>query len=213
MDSGAMTTTLEFAGRGVGVKLACVLLSVSTAAGAQAPLPRVDVPRGYEPPAGMCRVWLLDLPAVQQPAPTDCRSAVRGKPVNGTVIYGPDPKRSSFTPEDWVRPRVSGASALLDDGRAADSARDGASVNMPSMRAAILWSEGQYPAEMQRWFGAQPVSPRFQMPTRGGSPDRIQWVDADNRVVQIWLDRDRDGRADRIDVFGRDGARIRTIGQ
>jgi hypothetical protein len=48
------------------------------------------LPREYLPPAGMCRVWVDGVPAQQQPAPTDCASAVRNKPSNGRVIYGED---------------------------------------------------------------------------------------------------------------------------
>ena len=56
-----------------------------------APRVRSDsVPRGYRPPSGMCRVWVENVPAAQQPAPTDCGSAVRSKPTNGKVVYGED---------------------------------------------------------------------------------------------------------------------------
>ncbi len=48
-----------------------------------------DIPKDYVPPAGMCRIWLDAVPAAQQPAPTECSLAVRQKPPNGTVIYGP----------------------------------------------------------------------------------------------------------------------------
>jgi hypothetical protein len=42
----------------------------------------------------MCRIWIEGVPANQQPAPTDCNTAVRNRPVNGTVIFGDDsPKR------------------------------------------------------------------------------------------------------------------------
>ncbi|MFO0072596.1 MAG: hypothetical protein ACK55A_10940, partial [Gemmatimonas sp.] len=51
---------------------------------------KTGVPREYLPPAGMCRVWIDGVPAQQQPAPTDCASAVRNKPANGRVIYGED---------------------------------------------------------------------------------------------------------------------------
>jgi hypothetical protein len=50
------------------------------------------------PPKGMCRVWLSEVPASQQPAATDCASAVRNRPSNGRVIFGDDysqPKRDS----------------------------------------------------------------------------------------------------------------------
>ncbi len=48
-----------------------------------------SVPKEYQPPAGMCRIWLNGVPPTQQPAPTECSLAVRNKPPNGTVVYGP----------------------------------------------------------------------------------------------------------------------------
>lgn len=38
----------------------------------------------------MCRVWVDGVPAGQQPAPTDCRTAIRNRPPNGRVIFGDD---------------------------------------------------------------------------------------------------------------------------
>ncbi len=38
----------------------------------------------------MCRIWLDGVPAAQQPAPTDCASAVRNRPAKGRVIFGDD---------------------------------------------------------------------------------------------------------------------------
>jgi hypothetical protein len=46
-----------------------------------------DVPTSHLPPPGLCRIWLNDVPAAQQPAPTDCASAVRNRPRNGRVIF------------------------------------------------------------------------------------------------------------------------------
>jgi hypothetical protein len=51
-----------------------------------------DVPKEYRPPKGMCRIWLDKVPAKQQPAPTDCPTAVRNRPSNGKVIFGDDYK-------------------------------------------------------------------------------------------------------------------------
>ena len=39
-------------------------------------------------PKGMCRIWLKDVPAAHQPAPTDCAAAVKNCPPNGRVIFG-----------------------------------------------------------------------------------------------------------------------------
>ncbi len=48
------------------------------------------VPPGYAPPAGMCRIWIKGVPPSQQPAPTDCPSAIRNRPANGRVLFGDD---------------------------------------------------------------------------------------------------------------------------
>ena len=48
------------------------------------------VPPAFYPPAGMCRIWINGVPAAQQPAPTDCSSAVRNRPANGKVLFGDD---------------------------------------------------------------------------------------------------------------------------
>ena len=80
------------------------LVLVGGAAEAQRPVPakpqnqqtqRRDqvVPPGFFPPAGMCRIWLNDVPASQQPAPTDCASAVRNRPANAKVLFGDEPPK------------------------------------------------------------------------------------------------------------------------
>jgi hypothetical protein len=52
------------------------------------------VPPAFFPPAGMCRIWIDGVPAGQQPAPTDCASAVRNRPANGKVLFGDDPPKT-----------------------------------------------------------------------------------------------------------------------
>lgn len=52
------------------------------------------VPKGFAPPAGMCRIWITGVPAGQQPAPTDCASAVRNRPANGKVLFGENPSKA-----------------------------------------------------------------------------------------------------------------------
>ena len=49
-----------------------------------------SIPADARPPKGMCRIWIDHVPANQQPAPTDCVSAVRNRPNNGRVIFGDD---------------------------------------------------------------------------------------------------------------------------
>lgn len=47
------------------------------------------IPKAYLPPAGMCRIWVDNVPAARQPAPTDCATAIRNKPPNARVIFPP----------------------------------------------------------------------------------------------------------------------------
>ena len=53
-----------------------------------------SVPEGFKPPAGMCRIWLPNVPPGKQAAPTDCATAVANRPANARVIFGdPAPAR------------------------------------------------------------------------------------------------------------------------
>ena len=97
------------------VVVAGFLVSASTAEG-QRPVPARAksqatqqrsrdqvVPPGFFPPAGMCRIWINDVPAGQQPAPTDCASAVRNRPANAKVLFGDDPPKSKKGKSDKTR--------------------------------------------------------------------------------------------------------------
>ena len=57
------------------------------------PKQQPTVPPAYRPPQGMCRIWIEGVPPDQQPAPTDCVTAVRNRPVNGFVIFGDDSRK------------------------------------------------------------------------------------------------------------------------
>jgi hypothetical protein len=63
-----------------------------------------DIPKAYRPPPGMCRIWLDKVPPKQQPAPTDCPTAVRNKPANGKVIFGDDYVEKGKKPDDKELP-------------------------------------------------------------------------------------------------------------
>ncbi len=69
--------------------LSACLLALAVAAPLRGQTSRVEeVPAGYLPPAGMCRVWVDGVPAAQQPAPTDCGSAMRSRPARSRVLIG-----------------------------------------------------------------------------------------------------------------------------
>ena len=72
----------------------CALLLVLTPASGISQAPKAQekdapVPKAYLPPAGMCRIWVDNVPAARQPAPTDCATAIRNKPPNARVIFPP----------------------------------------------------------------------------------------------------------------------------
>jgi hypothetical protein len=49
---------------------------------------KAPIPADARPPKGMCRIWLDGVPAAQQPAPTDCPTALKNRPANGRVVFG-----------------------------------------------------------------------------------------------------------------------------
>ena len=70
-----------------------LIAALAAPASAQRPRPKdgaKDIPAEARPPKGMCRVWIDGVPASQQPAPTDCPTAVKNRPPKGRVIFGDD---------------------------------------------------------------------------------------------------------------------------
>ncbi len=53
------------------------------------------MPDSFTPPSGLCRLWISGVPASQQPAPTDCASAIRNRPSNASVVFGPQRRGDS----------------------------------------------------------------------------------------------------------------------
>jgi hypothetical protein len=72
---------------GVAAALTAVAPADAQAVLSKRPDLKVEVPRSLRPPPGMCRVWVEQVPASQQPAPTDCATAIRNRPPNGRVIF------------------------------------------------------------------------------------------------------------------------------
>lgn len=86
----------------LSVALVALAASGAHAQGRTAPQEKArekEIPASSRPPAGMCRVWLDDVPAAQQPAPTDCASAVRNRPAKGRVVFGDDYVKKGKTPD------------------------------------------------------------------------------------------------------------------
>ena len=65
------------------------------------------IPKSAMPPAGMCRVWLDNVAAAQQPAPTDCSTAVKNSPGSGArLIFGTFSKSARIRTLDPVQPGI-----------------------------------------------------------------------------------------------------------
>lgn len=95
--------------------LAALALFPAVAVAQGTPRPQApDVPRHMIPPSGKCRIWMDGITPTQQPAPTDCQTALRQKPANGTVIFGPssrDQGTSGFRSSPRATRRDSAAAA------------------------------------------------------------------------------------------------------
>ena len=91
----------------LAIAIVALASSAVQAQGKSTPEPKGDrdIPLSARPPAGMCRIWLDDVPAAQQPAPTDCAAAVRNRPAKGRVIFGDDYVKKSKS-QDSSKPRV-----------------------------------------------------------------------------------------------------------
>ena len=80
---------------------AATVLAAAPLAAQSRERPADSIPDAHKPPAGMCRIWLPNVPASKQAAPTDCATAVRNRPANATVIFG-DPAPARTTGRDRV---------------------------------------------------------------------------------------------------------------
>lgn len=290
-----------------------------------------SVPTSYRPPAGMCRVWIDGVPAAQQPAPTDCATAVRNKPANGRVVYGDDASKKAKAPElpvkgltkivdkklpplvppdgarpdprdareqferkqisdaqlfgdqpasqpassypgsassqygpmgsygayvgpngtsigtgpindpryfnnnQNVRPPGYGSTACLDrdgdgwcddarfgpptcldkdkDGRCDDLpgfASQAYPQTLPRMRSALDVIQGRSSSEVMTWLGTNEFTVRVPDQGRGGTPWRAIFLDQAGELLQVWTDVNRDGLADRVEIF-RGGQRVKLL--
>lgn len=68
--------------------IGAIALSLGLGSTGLAQAPKKDDAADHRPPPGMCRIWVDGVPANQQPAPTDCATAVRNRPEHGRVIFG-----------------------------------------------------------------------------------------------------------------------------
>lgn len=85
---------------------------------------RSRVPDSFTPPAGLCRLWIDGVPASQQPAPTDCASAIRNRPANASVVFGPQRRGASNELQPFSRAGLPLVRQLAPHARAVRSRDD-----------------------------------------------------------------------------------------
>jgi hypothetical protein len=81
---------------------------------------------------------------------------------------------------------------------------------LPSMRSALDVVQGRPSTEIMQWLGTNEFIVRIPDQGRGGVPWRAIFLDGNSELLQVWTDINRDGRADRVEVF-KNGQRVKLI--
>jgi signal transduction histidine kinase len=113
--------------------------AISTAA-LQAQTAPSSVPDSHRPPPGMCRIWIDGVPPAHQPAPTDCATAIRKRPMNARVVFGSDAPAGSgrgFAPSSPGQTNFVAPASHDDQARIAQQQRE----ELERQRAAQLRDE------------------------------------------------------------------------
>lgn len=80
---------------------------------------------------------------------------------------------------------------------------------LPEMVNAVLISRGQLTRSGRSWLGGRTFTPRFTS-SASNPPRQVTWLDRRGAVSQVWLDNNRDGRADVVRLY-RKGKLVRTV--
>jgi hypothetical protein len=81
---------------------------------------------------------------------------------------------------------------------------------LPHMRSALDVLQGRGSLEVAQWLGTNEFT--IRLPDQGGgtAPWRALFLDAQGALLQVWTDRNRDGLAERVEIF-RNGQRVKLI--
>jgi hypothetical protein len=118
--------------------------------------------------------------------------------------------------DGWCDDSRFGPPACLDqdrDGRCDDLPEFASAAypqTLPRMRSALDVIEGRGSVEVARWIGTNEFTVRLPDQGQGGTPWRAIFLDARNELLQVWTDRNRDGLAERVEIF-RNGQRVKLI--
>jgi hypothetical protein len=65
----------------------------------------------------------------------------------------------------------------------------------------ILHGRGQALSEVRQWVRSSDARARVEDANRDQRPEVVSWYDRSGRLVQRWVDDNRDGRADRVAIY------------
>jgi len=211
---------------------------VGRPAGAQAVSTLSGIPIEMFPPPGTCRIWLDGVAAVRQPPLMECAVAQQNAPANSRVVYGVTARRTEELtgtgtvdrrPPDGVDrrpPNLPGAPGVdpTGAGGCSDGNGDGFCDEMrlpvsppsdlPRMSTAYVYGRFRgRSGDVERWLGRDiPLEVRYVDADRNNEPERVEWFSPDGTRLQVWVDANRDGRADQVGIY-RGGRIARVLGQ
>lgn len=197
-----------------------------------------NIPAGHRPPPGMCRLWIDGRAPGLQPKPTDCATAERRADENTHIIYGDNTPFPGKGEGKWKTKKNKDRDRWCDEGdrrnhpdckgrddedddddddkydrdrdRSRNFDRSRYPRRLPEMETARLYQSGQRPEQVRRWVGERTFRVELIDADRNGVPERAEWLNRSGKIVQVWTDRNRDGRADRV-VFYDDGKPVRVV--
>ncbi len=78
------------------------------------------------------------------------------------------------------------------------------------MTGAVLIRVGVRTVDVQNWLGRGDLRSETVDANGDGVPEDATWYDSQGTILQVWHDGDRDGRADRVDIY-RNGQRVQVV--
>lgn len=160
-----------------------------------------------------CRVVYDNLPANRQPPPTDCDSARRiAETTRGRLVYIQNGRvqqrdghwdRRNGSDDHWDRRRDRrdrddrwDRDRRYDDFRRSDYPR-----RLPLMRWAVGYQQGRYRDDVHDWLRTRNLRVSMRDVRGNRAPELVTWYDSRGRILQRWIDRDGNGRADRVEIY------------
>jgi hypothetical protein len=192
------------------MQLARSLIIVGLAGAAAASAPSLALAQYRDRTDGdsrqQCRVVYDNLPANRQPPPTDCDSARRiAETTRGRLVYIQNGRVQQRRDDDWDRRNDDRWDRDRDrrdrDRRYDDFRRSDYPRRLPLMRWAVGYQQGRYRDDVHDWLHTSSLRVSLRDVRGNRAPEVVTWYDTRGRILQRWIDRDGNGRADRVEIY------------